>query len=192
MLVVIVNGLPGAGKTTLARPLGAALGLPVFVKDRVKELLADMIPGDADADAAWGRTLGATSMEMMWALLADSTIGAVVEAPMLAHMSDLVLAGLRRAGVEPATIQEVWCEVPIEIAAARYEERSTGRHPIHRDTTTDNAARFANWADKATPLGTGAVHRVDTTRPVDVGALADAIRVSAGARVGTGSAPLPG
>lgn len=43
MLVVLVNGLPGSGKTTLAKALADTLGLPLFSKDRVKETLADML-----------------------------------------------------------------------------------------------------------------------------------------------------
>jgi predicted kinase len=42
--VILVNGLPGSGKTTLARRLGAALGVPVVSKDAVKEALLTAVP----------------------------------------------------------------------------------------------------------------------------------------------------
>ena len=39
--VVLVNGIPGSGKTTVARRLAAELGLPLFAKDTVKEAMVD-------------------------------------------------------------------------------------------------------------------------------------------------------
>lgn len=42
--LVLVTGAPGAGKTTLAGPLAAALGLPLIGKDVVKETLYDALP----------------------------------------------------------------------------------------------------------------------------------------------------
>jgi predicted kinase len=42
-LLIIVNGLPGTGKTTLARRLAADVGLPVFSRDGLYETLYDAL-----------------------------------------------------------------------------------------------------------------------------------------------------
>ena len=43
MYCILVTGIPASGKSTLARELGARLGLPVFSKDAIKELLFDTV-----------------------------------------------------------------------------------------------------------------------------------------------------
>ena len=42
-LLIIVNGLPASGKTTLARRLGADIPLPVFSRDGIYETLYDAL-----------------------------------------------------------------------------------------------------------------------------------------------------
>ncbi|MBF8186037.1 AAA family ATPase [Nonomuraea sp. K274] len=75
MLVVLVNGLPGAGKTTVARGLGRALGLPVFSKDDLKETLADMLerPGGV-GEREWSRRLGAAPLGLGPVFSVDTSI----------------------------------------------------------------------------------------------------------------------
>lgn len=73
---MLVTGVPGSGKTTLARRLSPALGLPLLAKDVVKETLFDVL---GVGDRAWSTRLGAAANEVFWSMLADCPTGAVVD-----------------------------------------------------------------------------------------------------------------
>jgi glucokinase len=166
-LVVLVNGIPGAGKTTLSRPLAQELRLPLFGKDTIKETWADIIgstPSDGSPQPAWNALLGAAASETMWNLLAQSGCGGIVESPMPARIRHFVVAGLAQAAVTRPL--EIWCDVPADLARKRVEERWPTAHPIHGEIPPAQ-----DWFDAQAacePVGIGPVLRVDTSRPVDI------------------------
>ena len=55
--LVYVSGAPGAGKSSLARPLAAELGFTLITKDTLKETLHDALAAP-EPDLAWSRRLG--------------------------------------------------------------------------------------------------------------------------------------
>jgi predicted kinase len=169
-VVVLVNGLPAAGKTTLARALSRRLGLPLFSKDVLKEALAEVfgvLPPDARPQREWNRDFGAAASVAMWALLADSPCGAVLESTWPSHETwGYVQAGLTSSEVERPL--QIWCEVPVALARQRYARRT--RHPIHGGQP-DDAEWNGRWA-LATPLPISDTLQVDTTRPADLDAIA--------------------
>jgi predicted kinase len=48
--LVLFSGLPGCGKTTLARQVATTLHAPLLAKDRVQRVLRDHVPGAAPVD----------------------------------------------------------------------------------------------------------------------------------------------
>jgi predicted kinase len=159
--LVLVNGLPGSGKTTLSRRIAKALAVPVVAKDALKEALAEAVP------AACPDGLGAIAMDAAWGLAAEIP-GTVVVESWWFRPRDLgfVATGLERCGNPP--LVEVWCDVPAEIARARVAARQ--RHRVHEDSQR-LAECWADWAARAEPLNLGPVLRVDTSVGVEVEAV---------------------
>lgn len=106
-------------------------------------------PPDGRPRRDWNRLSGAAASQAMWALLADSACGAVLESTWPARETwEFVKAGLESARV--ARPRQVWCEVPLALARERYARRHPARHAVHGDQP-DDAEWEQRWA-LATPL----------------------------------------
>ena len=154
---MVVSGPPGSGKTTLATGIASQLRLPLIAKDLIKETLMSAL---AAPDVATSRMIGQAAVEVMFAMAASSSGGAVLEANF--HRS------VARADIEalPGRIVEAFCRCDREVALTRYRERSEQRHPGHFDQLH---ADDELWNDEVTtPVAGGwAVLEIDTNLPVD-------------------------
>ena len=166
-----MSGPPGAGKSTLAPPIAATLGLPLLTKDTIKESLHDAL-GDLDPDLlVSSRLLGGAAMELLWRLAAECP-AVVIEANFRTR-SEYERAKVRSLCEHPV---EVHCCVPEAVAATRYAERGAGddHHPVHVARTRPPA----DYTEFSEPFGLGTLIEVDTTRPVDAAAVASRVQAA--------------
>ena len=162
-VAILVNGLPGSGKTTLSATLAGVLGCPLLAKDPITEALVDLA-GPMIAP----ESLGGIAMDTVWAMAGEVEAGVVVDAFWHRERDlEFARAGVERAG-SPRTV-EVWCDVDPDTALQRVVDRLTagGRHPAH-GTVESTRASWPTWAAAAEPLGDWPVIRVDTSTPVDM------------------------
>ncbi|HZM29330.1 MAG TPA: AAA family ATPase [Acidimicrobiales bacterium] len=174
-LFVVVSGPPASGKSTLAPPLAATMGLPLVAKDTIKDALMTVLPVP---DVATSRVLGRASVVAMLAVAAESPVGAVIESNLHRSRAAAEVAAL------PGRVVEVFCVCDPEVGAARYRARAGSRQAGHFDHERDPAELRND--EVARPVDGGwPVLRVDTNGPFDpasVSALARAVLDAAGGR----------
>jgi predicted kinase len=160
--LILINGQPGSGKTTLKRRLVTDLDLPALSEDDIKEHLFDTLGVD---DKKWPGLLGKASSAML-ALFAQKFLEddrAVIAESAFMHQ----FAQDEWAQVQKTTrteVLELYCQMSPEIRRQRFDDRIANgdRHTGHIDGT--NSFSDAELAEKYAPLNIGKVLYVDTTK----------------------------
>lgn len=162
-LVVAVGGVPGSGKTTLARELADTLHVPVLVRDAIKEGLHVTHRSDDPAEV---HRFAARAFDLFYAsvdLLVHADVSMVIEA---AFHRDFAVAEFDSLA-KRVDLVAVWCSVPADLARVRYRARAERgeRHPAHADLVAADAMDRSDldWTIYAPPPGSWPLIWVDTT-----------------------------
>jgi glucokinase len=164
--VVLVNGVPASGKSTVARAVSQAKGWPLLALDTIKEAFFEHL---GTGDREHNRLFGRASYQAIFALIADFPDGAtaVVDAWFGFQPAEVLGTHLVRAGV--AQVAEIWCHAPADIIGERYRARLGKRHSGHLGEAY--IPELIELTGRARPLGAYPLLDVDTTRPLDHTAL---------------------
>lgn len=173
-VMVVVTGLPGTGKTTIANELSASLTLPGFRKDEFKEILFDVL-GWSDKD--WSDALDGACYELLWricdselragrSLIVESNFVPAIHAPRIQELCQR----------HDARAVEIHCRTERHVLADRFKERVErgDRHPGHAEqsdevmndeaipTLLHEPDPFLGVAERTTSVDTTDRSRIDT------------------------------
>ncbi|MEQ1785768.1 MAG: AAA family ATPase [Acidimicrobiales bacterium] len=175
MRLILVGGLPGTGKSSLAGALGHALGATVLRSDEVRKEQAGL-PAGAHAPAAFGAGLYAPeATAATYATLLEWSGVALAQGESVVLDASWTSAAWRdraravgRAGA--AEVVELRCDAPVEVAAARMAKRAakgidpSDANPMiaaqmaaHADPWPE-AITIATTAERASTLATALTH----------------------------------
>jgi uncharacterized protein len=180
--LVLVGGLPGTGKSTLADDLGDTLSATVLRSDEVRKELAGM-PATSPAGAPFGQGIySAAATEATYEALFERTEVALGlgETVILdaSWIDDAWRARARNlAERTDADLVELNCQAPTELAADRLRRRASCRDPVTGDGDASDATPeiAQHMAQTAAPW--------PSATPIDTSTTSDAALAAALARV---------
>lgn len=163
---VLVNGIPASGKSAVARAIAQRTGWLRLALDTVKEPFFDEL---GIGDREYNRALGRASYAAIWSIVADAPEGAtvIVDAWFGFQPAEILERHLERAGVTQTA--ELWCHAPSDVLVERFTARLGERHPGHPGAAF--VPELIALEQRARPTARGAIHDVDTSKPVDFDAI---------------------
>ncbi|QGY29108.1 AAA family ATPase [Pantoea cypripedii] len=165
--VVLVNGIPASGKSTLARGLAQRFALPILTLDSLKEpFMASFAP----VDRLRNRQLGCAAYQAIWKIVAQAPASCVylIDAWFGFQPKAVLEEGLQNAGV--TRVLELWMAITPDEVVARYQARLEQRMPGHPGA--EYLPELRQLAERAQPMALGPVLQLDARAPDEAAAQA--------------------
>ena len=170
--LIIVSGLPGTGKTTLAKKIADEFDLPIVGMGTIKEVMWDTMGHEFNFE--FNDKVGRTAFELLFHFIEVSLpkgISVVVEAHFDPEKNNERINGLKeRFGVN---LLQVYCDCETETLRKRFRERMTrdNYHKGHKHTIslhgTERVLSSLGAKNKRLDIN-GATYDLNTTHPEQI------------------------
>jgi len=174
MTFIVFSGLPGSGKSTVARQVAPTLGMPLLDKD---DFLDTLFAERGVGNAEWRTALSREADERF--VTAAQHLGGACLVSWWRHPSASTQSGTPTEWLStlPTPIVEVHCRCHVDTAVDRFLDRQ--RHPGHLDSVRMRSSLLTEFSNfDARPLGVGPVVDCDNEFEVNVPALLQSIRAA--------------
>jgi len=160
--VILVNGVPASGKSSISRILTNHFKLPYLAIDAIKEPFMAQFE---EIDRLFNRRLGYAAYEVIWSIIEKSPPGCIfiVDAWFGFQSKEVLQQYLKKA--EITKVLEVWNQIPGSVASSRYAQRLDQRKNGHPGE--EYLPELSCLADKALPMGIGPVYTVDQSTDIN-------------------------
>jgi predicted kinase len=169
--VIVVNGLPATGKSSMAKVIAQFFSVPLLSKDGYKEVLYDTMDLVLHENGL-SKKLGACSFEMLYVTieaLVKAGVSCVVEAPFDPVYADGRFQAFRDQG--HCTVVQVFLQTSPDVILNRFNSRTRRgqRHAVHGDEilTPQTAQQMIMAGVNRLSAANETIH-VDTTEFVNV------------------------
>lgn len=162
--IIVVQGSPAVGKTTIARKLAGDLGIGVIGKDDIKELLYDRMGLPENRDVS--RVYGTVTMAMLF-MIADQMTGLgksfIIESAFHKEFAEADLKILQSK--HNVKIMQVFCYADPQTQLDRYNARIKDgtRHKGHPDNLDKTIDVFIEYQASYQKLNIDPTFELDTT-----------------------------
>jgi len=163
-LLIVVNGLPCTGKTTIGRRIAEFSGLPFVYKDGIKEIIFDTLGWK---DRRWSKSASLCAFELLFfwlEALLTANCSLIIEGNFRRQEHTARFESLRQQAA--MTVVEVLCKTEGRVLWQRFRQRTISgpRHPGHVDAQTFAELKPRLLQGRGDALGIGDFFfEVDTT-----------------------------
>lgn len=148
--VILINGIPASGKSTVTRQLSATFDLPQLTIDGIKEPFMACF---SEIDRSFNRQLGCAAYDVIWSIVGHAPAGCIwlIDAWFGFQPRETLQRQLQQAGVEK--VLEIWNRISPELAVSRYASRLQDRRPGHPGE--EYLRSWRSWRSGRNPCGWG-------------------------------------
>ena len=160
--VILVNGVPASGKSTLARMISTRRQFPLLTLDRVKEPFFEHLGA---GDREYNRKLGRASYRAIFDLIGDFPHGStsVVDAWFGFQPIEVLRSHLERNDI--GRVIQIWCASSPATVTARYAARLSSRPAGHPGA--DYLPELTALAERARPFPDFPTLALETDQAID-------------------------